>query len=124
MRSPTQKQLSELPRQHTINAMGMLISLDIPVVMGILNLTPDSFHSGSRIRSVDEAVTLAGRMLEDGAAIIDVGGASSRPGAEVISPDDELDRLMPVLEKLVRTYPEAVFSVDTWRAKLILYYHS
>jgi len=105
-------------KQYTINARGRLISLQQPVVMGILNLTPDSFHPGSRISGTEEAISHAGRMLTEGAAIIDVGAASSRPGADVIQVDEELQRLMPVLDLLLKTFPEAVFSVDTWRAEV------
>jgi len=103
-------------QQRTLNARGKLITLDNPVVMGILNLTPDSFYPGSRIDSVKAAVSRAGEMLAEGATILDIGAASSRPGADVISPEEELRRIIPVLEGLLSAYPEAILSVDTWRA--------
>lgn len=106
------------PGARTINARGKLISLETPIVMGILNITPDSFHSESRIASVNAAIDSAGEMLGAGAAILDIGGASSRPGAEVIPVREELDRLMPVLQALRNTFPDAVLSVDTWRAEV------
>jgi dihydropteroate synthase len=104
-----------MKQQMTINARGTLRSLQSPIVMGILNLTPDSFYTGSRIDSVDTAVARAGQMLEEGAQILDIGAASSRPGSEVIPVDEELERLMPVVEKIVLSYPDAVLSIDTWR---------
>ena len=86
--------------------------------MGILNTTPDSFFDGGRYGGVDEALIQAERMLRAGAGIIDVGGASSRPGAEVVSETDELSRVMPVVEAIHRRFPEALLSVDTWRSSV------
>lgn len=103
---------------YSFNARGKLISLERPIVMGILNLTPDSFYTGSRIADADEAITRTGQMLDEGASIIDVGAASSRPGSDIIPMVEELHRLIPVLEKLIKAYPHAIFSVDTWRAEV------
>ena len=89
-----------------------------PTVMGILNTTPDSFFDGGRYRGVDEALVQAERMLSAGAGIIDVGGASSRPGANAVSEPDELSRVMPVLEAIHRRFSQAILSVDTWRASV------
>jgi len=86
--------------------------------MGILNTTPDSFFDGGRYRGVDEALVQAERMLSAGAGIIDVGGASSRPGANAVSEPDELSRVMPVLEAIHRRFSQAILSVDTWRASV------
>jgi dihydropteroate synthase len=95
-----------------------LIDWTPPTVMGILNTTPDSFFDGGRYGGVDEALIQAERMLRAGAGIIDVGGASSRPGAEVVSETDELSRVMPVVEAIHRRFPEALLSVDTWRSSV------
>jgi dihydropteroate synthase len=99
----------------TWNLRGRLMHWEAPVVMGILNATPDSFHAASRV-SLTEVVDRAGRMLEEGAALLDVGGMSTRPGAAEISVQAELDRLLPVVEALHAAYPEAVLSVDSYRA--------
>jgi dihydropteroate synthase len=86
-------------------------------VMGILNVTPDSFSDGGRLRSADEAVDAALRMFEDGAAIVDVGGESTRPGAAgTISTQQEIDRVLPVIEGIRHTQPGALLSVDTYHA--------
>ena len=86
--------------------------------MGILNVTPDSFFSGSKYTEADALVEAAGRMLEEGATFLDVGGMSSRPGAKLISPSEELDRVLPAIESLRKAYPEAFLSIDTLRAKV------
>lgn len=104
--------------QHTINARGRLISLQQPIVMGILNVTPDSFHHSSRIADQESALIRAAQMLEEGVSIIDVGAASSRPGASVISVEEELRRLIPIIEALLQKFPQAIFSIDTWRAEV------
>ena len=86
--------------------------------MGILNLTPDSFHDGGRYNNVEDAIEQTGKMLEHGAKIIDVGAASSRPGAKEISEQEELERLIPILTKLVQEFPDSVFSIDTYRSNV------
>ncbi len=83
--------------------------------MGILNLTPDSFYDGGELNTIDAAITKCAKMLNDGAEIIDVGAYSSRPGAEDINEEKELKRLLPYLKELVINFPDAVFSVDTFR---------
>lgn len=92
-----------------------LIAPSFPLVMGILNVTPDSFHAASRIHA-DDVLRTAGSMLEDGAAILDIGGASSRPGSEEVPIQVELDRVIPVIEKLHKEFPEALLSIDTYRS--------
>jgi dihydropteroate synthase len=87
--------------------------LDHPLIMGILNITPDSFSDGGRFFSADAAVAQAVRMLDDGADIIDVGGESTRPGAQPVSPEEEQSRVLPVIEQLARARPDAAISVDT-----------
>lgn len=106
----------EKPRY--INAGGKLLDLEIPKVMGILNITPDSFYSGSRYNTDDEILKTATRMLEDGAAILDVGGYSSRPGAKDISAEEERNRVLKVIKLINREFPEAIISVDTFRAEI------
>ncbi len=88
------------------------LDLSFPRVMGILNVTPDSFSDGGRHLELDDALRHAERMLAQGAAIIDVGGESTRPGSRPVSPQQELDRVAPVVERLVRDL-DALVSVDT-----------
>ena len=105
-------------KKNTINAGGKLIDLSIPAVMGIINVTPDSFFENSRKQTIDDVLQQAEKMLNQGAAFIDLGAYSSRPGAKDISVQEESDRLMPVLEAIVKDLPQAVISIDTFRAKV------
>jgi dihydropteroate synthase len=105
-----------LKKPRYINAGGTLIDLEIPKVMGILNITPDSFYKGSRYNSDEDILWAASRMLEDGADIIDVGGYSSRPGAADISLEEENRRVLRAIRLIIKEYPAAVVSVDTFRA--------
>jgi dihydropteroate synthase len=107
---------SEKPRY--INAGGKLLDLEIPKVMGIINITPDSFYKGSRYITDEEILGTATRMLEDGADILDVGGYSSRPGATDISGDEESNRVLKAVKLINRKFPEAIISVDTFRADI------
>ena len=86
--------------------------------MGVLNVTPDSFSDGGRFFSKGQAVAHASRMLEEGAAILDVGGYSSRPGAEEVTVEEELARVVPVVEEIMRMHPDAIVSVDTFRTQV------
>ena len=88
--------------------------------MGILNTTPDSFYSGSRSQELDNSILLAEKMLNDGADIIDIGGYSTRPGADEISIEEEIERTVPVIEVLAKKKPEAVISIDTFRSEVAL----
>jgi dihydropteroate synthase len=105
-------------KKLTLNAGGKLIDLRRPAVMGIINLTPDSFFAGSRRQHPEDALRQAEKMVADGAAFIDLGAYSSRPGAADISVQEETDRLLPALEAIVSGLPDAVISVDTFRAKV------
>ena len=105
-------------KKATINAGGRLIDLSTPQVMGIINLTPDSFFADSRKPDTTDAVQQAGKMLAEGASMLDLGAYSSRPGAEDISLQEEIDRLLPAIEAIVKQYPEGVLSIDTFRAKV------
>lgn len=107
-----------LNRKVTLNSKGKLIDLSRPVVMAILNLTPDSFYKDSRIASINQALQRTGDFLNAGAKFIDLGAYSSRPGAIHISEEEELNRLIPIVEALVKEFPEALLSIDTFRAKV------
>ena len=89
-----------------------------PLVMGILNLTPDSFFDGNRYNTEDDAVKRVAQMLEEGANVIDMGAFSSRPGAALVSYDEERRRLMPVLKAVVKQFPDVVISIDTYRHQI------
>ena len=103
---------------YSLNCKGRLLSWEDPIVMGVLNLTPDSFYAGSRIRSENMLISQAEKMLAEGAAILDLGGLSSRPGALEISVDAELDRVVPAISLLSSKYPAAIISVDSYRYKV------
>jgi dihydropteroate synthase len=105
-------------KKATINAGGKLIDLSNPTVMGIINLTPDSFFADSRKQGIDEVLLQAGKMLDEGATFLDLGAYSSRPGADDISIQEETDRLLPVVEAIAARYPDAVLSIDTFRSKV------
>ncbi|RDC57421.1 dihydropteroate synthase [Pedobacter chinensis] len=104
--------------KKSLNIKGRLIDLSSPRVMGILNITPDSFYSNSRTKSTGEALKKTEQFLNEGATFIDIGGYSSRPGAMDISVEEELKRLIPVIEALTDKFPEAIISIDTFRAKV------
>lgn len=99
-----------------LNVNGRLLDLSTPCVMGILNVTPDSFYSGSRMQTEEEIEARVRQILEEGAAIIDVGAYSSRPNADHVSAEEEMNRLRLGLDVLRRTAPDAIVSVDTFRA--------
>jgi dihydropteroate synthase len=105
-------------KNTTLNAGGRLIDLSSPKVMGIINLTPDSFYAGSRNQGVDAALLQAAKMLDEGAAFLDLGAYSSRPGADDISVEEETGRLLPVVEAIAGEFPAAVLSIDTFRSKV------
>ncbi|WP_454804080.1 dihydropteroate synthase [Mucilaginibacter phyllosphaerae] len=103
-------------KKVTVNAGGKLIDLSSPKIMGIINITPDSFFAESRKTAIADVLQQAGNMLADGAAFLDLGAYSSRPGATDISVQDETDRLLPAVEAIVKQYPDAIISIDTFRA--------
>jgi dihydropteroate synthase len=102
----------------TINCKGQLLDLSIPKVMGIINVTPDSFFDGGKLSSTDAVLQHAERMLTEGADILDIGGMSSRPGAEIIYAEEELKRVIAPLKSLVQHFPKAIISVDTIHANV------
>jgi dihydropteroate synthase len=103
-------------KKLTINAGGKLIDLSTPKVMGIINITPDSFYAGSRKPGVADALAEAEKMLAEGADFLDIGAYSSRPGADDVAEHDELYRLLPVVEAITENFPDALISVDTFRS--------
>jgi dihydropteroate synthase len=102
----------------TINCKGQLIDLTSPKVMGILNVTPDSFFDGGKYKDETAIINQVETMLEDGATFIDVGGYSSRPGAADVSLDEELQRVVPITELILKHFPETLISIDTFRSKV------
>lgn len=102
----------------TLNIKGNLFSLDRPVVMGILNITPDSFYAGSRKQTEAEIIARIETILEEGGDMIDIGGYSSRPDAAEVSEQEEKERLKMALKLLQRDYPDVIVSVDTFRASV------
>lgn len=98
-----------------LNCKGRLIDLTTPQVMGILNLTPDSFYDGGRYKTEHSALQQTEKMLKEGAAFIDLGAYSTRPGAAFVSEETEAQRLLPIVETLVKNFPEILLSVDTFR---------
>ena len=102
----------------TINCNGSLIDLSIPKVMGILNITPDSFYDGGKYKNKSEILIQTEKMLSDGAKFIDIGAYSSRPGAKHISEEEELQRIIPVVKLLIEKFPGILISVDTFRSKV------
>lgn len=105
-------------QKNTINAGGSLIDFTIPRVMGILNITPDSFYQGSRTPGVEDALKRAEKHLSEGAAILDIGAYSTRPGASEVSAGEEAERIVPVVQALAREFPSAILSVDTFRSSV------
>ena len=104
----------------TLNCKGRILVIDKPLIMGIINATPDSFFGASRFNDVHEIVTEAEKMLNDGADILDIGGQSTRPGSELISADEEIERVMPAIKAIVQKRPEAFISIDTFYSKVAI----
>jgi len=102
----------------TINCNGKLIDLSSPKVMGILNVTPNSFFDGGKHSDLKAILSQVEKMLSEGATFIDIGGYSSKPSAEFVSEEEELGRLLPVVQQIVREFPTAILSIDTFRSKV------
>lgn len=109
-----------LNKARYINVKGKLLDLSTPKVMGILNITSDSFYQGSRFNEEKDIIKAAVMMTEDGADILDVGGYSTRPGAQEILPEDEKSKVLKAIKLIYRELPEAVISVDTFRAEVAM----
>lgn len=103
-----------------INVRGNLVDLTVPKVMGIINVTPDSFYKSSRLTTEKEIVDAASRMIDDGADFLDIGGYSSRPGAADVTPGEERTRVINAIKLISRELPEAIISVDSFRSEIIL----
>lgn len=103
---------------HTLNCNGRLLVIDQPVVMGIINVNEDSFYRGSRKTDMDDILTMAKSMLDDGASILDIGAMSSRPGAKMIDEEVEINRIVTAVKSISDSYPSAIISVDTFRSKV------
>lgn len=102
----------------TINCRGTLIDLSTPRVMGILNLTPDSFYDGGKFKNEKSIINQVETMLNDGATFIDIGGYSSRPGATNVSEEEEITRILPIVKLLVKEFPDILISIDTFRSNV------
>ena len=102
----------------TLNCKGQLIDLSSPKVMGILNLTPDSFYDGGKYKDESTILSQVEKMLNEGATFIDLGGYSSKPGAEFVSEEEELRRVLPVIDLLSNKFPDIILSIDTFRSRV------
>jgi dihydropteroate synthase len=107
------------PGNKTLKCGNNVLNTDKPLVMGILNLTPDSFYDGGRYAHEDAFISQTEKMIQDGASIIDLGAVSTRPGAKHVTEMEEIARLIPTLEILAKRYPETVLSVDTFRSRVV-----
>jgi len=104
--------------KKTLNIRGMLYALDSPRIMGVVNLTPDSFYDKSRVKRDDEIKKRVEIMLSEGADFIDLGGYSSRPGADYVAEQEELARILPAIRVILKNFPETLISVDTFRSSI------
>ncbi len=102
----------------TLNCNSRLLVIEKPIVMGIINVTPDSFYAASKTQNIDEALQQAEKMLAEGATILDAGGQSTRPRSTRISAEEEMERVIPVIEAINKNFPEAYISVDTYYANV------
>lgn len=102
----------------TLLCKGQLLDISTPIVMGILNLTPDSFYDGGRYTGEAAMLRQVEKMLKAGASILDIGGASSRPGAVTVTASEELSRVLPVIGLILKQFPDTILSIDTWRASV------
>ncbi len=101
-----------------INCQGKLVDLSTPKVMGIINVTPDSFYDGGKNNTIKTALTATEKHLNEGACFIDIGGYSSRPGADHIPVHTELSRVIPIIESIKKQFPECIMSIDTFRGEV------
>ena len=112
-----ERYLAAVPKS-TLLSDGRVLRYDSVKVMGIINVTPDSFYAGSRIKGIDAVLEMAERMLCEGAAVLDIGGESTRPGSDPVMAEEERDRVLPAIRAVKKKFPEAVISVDTYRSSL------
>lgn len=102
----------------SLNCGGKLLDLSKPITMGIINATPDSFFDGGLTNSVEMAHKQAEKMLQDGASILDIGGQSSRPGAEQLKAEEELKRILPIVQEIKKSFPDSILSIDTFHSSV------
>jgi dihydropteroate synthase len=102
----------------TINCKGNLIDLATPKVMGILNITPNSFYDGGKFQEESVVLNQVEKMLNEGATFIDIGAYSSKPNAEFVSEEEELQRILPVVQQIIKQFPDVIVSIDTFRAEV------
>jgi dihydropteroate synthase len=102
----------------TINCKGQLIDLSTPKIMGILNVTPNSFYDGGKFTLNENGLSQVGKMLEEGATFIDIGAYSSKPNAEFVSEEEERSRILPVVKSILKQFPDALLSIDTFRSEI------
>ncbi|MGX5819121.1 dihydropteroate synthase [Chitinophaga lutea] len=107
-----------LDKQYTIRCRGKLVDLSTPAVMGIINVTDDSFFAASRTHGLHEITERAGALLAEGATFLDLGAQSTRPGAAEVGAEEELDRLIPAIHAILHHHPDALLSIDTYHAKV------
>ena len=110
--------ITQLRLQMTINCLGRLIDLTSPKVMGILNVTPNSFYDGGKHSDEKSVLSQVEKMLTEGATFIDIGAYSSKPSAEFISEEEEIERSVPVIQLVLKNFPDTLISIDTFRAKV------
>lgn len=110
--------LTEYRKRMTINCNGQLIDLTIPKIMGILNVTPNSFFDGGKYKNENEILSRVEKMSSEGATFIDVGAYSSKPSAEFVSEQEEISRIIPVVNLILKHFPETILSIDTFRAEV------
>lgn len=108
------------PRMFTLNCKGRLLTIDQPIVMGIINTTPDSFYEDSRKSSLDAALSQAEKMIREGATILDIGAQSTRPGSTAVGADEEIQRLAVVIPEIHRRFPDTILSVDTYYSEVAI----
>ncbi|MBX2931160.1 MAG: dihydropteroate synthase [Chitinophagaceae bacterium] len=102
----------------TLNCKGKLLMIDKPIVMGVINSTPDSFYTNSRQHTAEQALQKATQMLQEGATIIDIGGQTTKPNVAPITQDEELKRVIPVIEIIIKNFPDTLISIDTYYASV------
>jgi len=102
----------------TLNCKGRLLTIDAPIVMGIINTTPDSFYEGSRKNNLDAALQQAEKMIGEGATILDIGAQSTRPGNDIVGPEEEINRLHAITEAIAKRFPDTLISVDTYYSQV------
>lgn len=105
---------------YSLNCNGRLLTIDKPIVMGILNATPDSFYNKGHNSALKDLLSTADKMLKDGATILDIGGMSTRPGHHELTEQEEIDRIAPIVAAVRRAFPSAYLSIDTFRANVAL----